>query len=49
VVPNERTSITTKIAIIDNIESIIQVGGHTPKVVLFDTGAQAVILKVQFA
>jgi hypothetical protein len=34
VVPNERTSITTKVAIVDNIESIIQVGGHTPKVVL---------------
>jgi hypothetical protein len=25
------------------------VGGHTPKVVLFDTGAQPVILGVQFA
>ncbi len=27
---------------------IIQVKGHTPRVVLFDTGAQLVILGVQF-
>jgi hypothetical protein len=40
VVPNERTSITTEVAIINNIKSAIQVGGHTPKVVLLDTGAQ---------
>jgi hypothetical protein len=39
VVPSERTSITTKVTIINNTESVIQVGGHTPKVVLFDTGA----------
>jgi len=39
VVPSERTSIATEIAIIDNIESIIQVGGHTPRVVLLDIGA----------
>jgi hypothetical protein len=49
VVPNERTSITTGVAIIDNIESAIQVGGHTPKVVLLDTGVQPLILGVQFA
>jgi len=49
VVPSERTSITTGVAIIDNIESTIQVGGHTPKVVLLDTGAQPLILGVQFA
>jgi len=48
-VPSERTSITTRVAIIDNIESTIQVGGHTPKVVLLDTGAQPLILGVQFA
>ncbi len=47
--PSERTSITTGVAIIDNIESTIQVGGHTPKVVLLDTGAQPLILGVQFA
>ncbi len=47
--PNERTSITTGVAIIDNIESAIQVGGHTPKVVLLDTGVQPLILGVQFA
>jgi len=45
-VPTERTSIATGIAIVDNIESAIQVGGHTPKVVLLDTGAQQVILGV---
>ncbi len=49
VVPSERTSISTGIAIIDNTRSAIQVGGHTPRVVLFDTGAQLVILGVQFA
>jgi hypothetical protein len=48
VVPSERTSITTRVAIVDNIKSTIQVGGHTPKVVLFDTSAQPVILRVQF-
>ncbi len=48
-VPSERTSITTGVAIIDNIESAIQVGGHTPKVVLLDTGVQPLILGVQFA
>ncbi len=49
VVPSERTSIATEVAIVDNIESTIQVGGHTPRVVLLDTGAQPVILGVQFA
>jgi hypothetical protein len=46
VVPNERSSITTGVAIVDNIESAIQVGGHTPRVVLIDIGAQPVIIKV---
>jgi hypothetical protein len=49
VVPSERTSIATGVAIVDNIESTIQVGGHTPRVVLLDTGAQPVILGIQFA
>jgi len=39
VVPSERTSIATRVAIIDNTESIIQVEGHTPTVVLLNTGA----------
>jgi hypothetical protein len=46
VVPNERTSITTGVAIVDNTGSAIQMGGHTSKVVLLDTGAQPVILGV---
>jgi len=49
VVPSERTSIATRVAIVDNTGSVIQVGGHTPRVVLLDTGAQPVILGVQFA
>jgi hypothetical protein len=49
VVPNKRTSIATGIAIDNNTRPTIQVGGHTPKVVLLDTGAQPVILGVQFA
>jgi hypothetical protein len=43
VVPSERTSIATGVAIVDNTGSVIQVGGHTPRVVLLDTGAQPVI------
>jgi hypothetical protein len=39
VVLNERTSIAIKVNIVNNIKSIIQVGGHTPRVVLLDTGA----------
>jgi len=39
VVPSERTSIATRVAIVDNTRSTIQVGGHTPKVVLLDIGA----------
>ncbi len=46
VVPSERTSIATGVAIINNIGSAIQVGGHTPKVVLLDTCAQPMILGV---
>jgi hypothetical protein len=48
VVLNERTSIATGVAIVDNIESTVQVGEHTPKVVLLDTNAQLVIIGVQF-
>jgi hypothetical protein len=49
VVPSERTSIAIGVAIVDNTESAIQVGGHTPRVVLLDTCAQPVILGIQFA
>jgi hypothetical protein len=49
VMPSERTSIATRVSIVDNTESAIQVGGHTPRVLLLDTGAQLVILGVQFA
>jgi len=49
VVPSERTSIATKVAIVDNTRLAIQVGGHTPRVVFLDTGAQLVIFGVQFA
>jgi hypothetical protein len=46
VVPSERTSITTGVAIVDNTGSVIKVGRHTPRVILLDTGAQPVILGV---
>jgi len=49
VVPSERTSIATEVAIVDNIESTIQVGGHTPGMVLLDIGARPMILGVQLA
>ncbi len=49
VVPSERTSIATGVTIVDNTELAIQVRGHTPRVVLLGTGAQLVILRVQFA
>jgi hypothetical protein len=49
VMPSERSSITTGVAIVNNVESSIQVGGHTPRVVFLDTGAQPMILGVQFA
>jgi len=48
-VPSEKTSIATKVAIVDNIGSVLQMGGHTPRMVLLDTGAQPMILGVQFA
>jgi len=48
VVPSGRTSIATGVTIDNNIESIIQVGGHTPTMVLLDTCAQPMILEVQF-
>jgi hypothetical protein len=48
VVLNERTSIATGISIVDNSKSTIQVGGHTPRMVLFDTSAQLVTLGIQF-
>jgi hypothetical protein len=44
VVPSERTSITTGVANVNNTKLVIQVGGHTPRVVLLDTGSQPVIL-----
>jgi hypothetical protein len=49
VVLSERTSISIGVTIVDNTGSAIQVGGHTPRVVLLDIGAQLVILGVQFA
>jgi len=49
VVPSERISIAIGVAIVDNTRSAIQVGEHTPTVVLLDTGAQLVILGIQFA
>jgi hypothetical protein len=48
VVLSDKTSIATEV-IVDNIESTIQVGRHTPKVIFLDTGAQPMILGVQFA
>ncbi len=49
VVPTKRTFTATRVAIVNNTKSAIQVGGHTPRVVLLDTGAQPVILGIQFA
>jgi hypothetical protein len=49
VLPSEKTSIATKVAIVNNIYSTIQVGGHTPKMVLLHTCDQPIILGVQFA
>jgi hypothetical protein len=48
VVPSERISIANGVAIVNNTKSTIQVGGHTPRMVLLDIGAQPVILGVQF-
>jgi len=48
-VPSERTSIVTRVAIVNNIKSTIQMGEHTPRVTFLDTSAQPVIIKVQFA
>jgi hypothetical protein len=48
VVLNEKTSITIEVAIVDNTESTIHVGRHTPRMVLLDTGVQLVIFGVQF-
>jgi hypothetical protein len=45
VVLSERIFIATRVAIVDDTESTIQVGGHTPRVVLLDTSAQPVILE----
>jgi len=39
VMPSERTSIATGVAIVNNTGSAIQVGGHTPRVVLLDISA----------
>ncbi len=49
VVPSERTSIATIVAIVNNTESTIQARGHTPRMKLLDTSAQPMILGVQFA
>jgi hypothetical protein len=49
VVFSERTSIATGVTIIDNTELIIHAGGNMPIMVLLDTNAQLVILRVQFA
>ncbi len=49
VVPSERTTIATRVVMVDNIKSTIQVGKHTPRVVLLDKGAQLVIFGIQFA
>ncbi len=46
VMPSEKTFIATGIAIVDNTKSTIQVGGHTPRVVLLNTNAQPMILGV---
>jgi len=48
VVPSEKTSIATGVAIVDNTGLAIQVGGHTPRVVLLNTCARLVILGIQF-
>jgi hypothetical protein len=48
VVLSERTSIAIRVAIVNNTKLAIQVGGHTPRMVLLDIGAQLVILGVQF-
>jgi len=49
VASSEKTSIATRVTIVDNTRSAIQVGGHAPRVVLLNTVAQPVILGVQFA
>jgi hypothetical protein len=49
VVPNEITLIATRVTIVNNTKSIIQVGGHTPRVIFLDRGAQPVIFGVQLA
>jgi hypothetical protein len=46
---SEITSIVTRVTIVNNTELTIQVGGHTPRMVLLDTSAQPAILGVQFA
>jgi hypothetical protein len=49
VVHSEKTFIATGVTIVDNNKSAIQVGGHTPRVILLDTGAQPMILGIEFA
>ncbi len=49
VVLSDGTSLATKVAVVDNTELAIQVGGHTARVVFLDIGAQLVIIGVQFA
>ncbi|CAM6082409.1 unnamed protein product [Calypogeia fissa] len=47
--PSDRTSVTTSVVIVDNGKSAVKVEGHTPHVVMLDTGAQPVILGIDFA
>ncbi|CAM6125022.1 unnamed protein product [Calypogeia fissa] len=49
IVPSNNTLVATTVALVDNNNSAVQVEGHTPKVVMLDTGAQPVIIGVQFA
>ncbi len=46
---SEKTSIAIEVAIVNNTESTIQVGGYTPRVVFLDTSAQPLILRIHFA
>ncbi|CAM6104163.1 unnamed protein product [Calypogeia fissa] len=49
IVPSDKTLVATTVVLVDNTNSAVQVEGHTPKVVMLDTGAQPVIIGVQFA
>ncbi|CAM6095002.1 unnamed protein product [Calypogeia fissa] len=49
IVPSDKTLVATTVVLVDNTNSAVQVEGHTPTVVMLDTGAQPVIIGVQFA